>query len=809
MNSPMTARDSNERERDLSARRRRRASMACLNCRKSRIRCKVEADHNACTQCRQTGVSCAFDSRDGRKNRANSKVVANELSKRIRHLESLLRQNGHALALTAAEAEASNIPGHSVSQDQAFDFTEPQAVETDSESQGTPIYDDEPPPYTHLSQNSDRHISSSASSAPQHRSGSSESSTQSRNILGKLIPQPVKFDMASGRVRFFGPTTSMHILSRSTSDAEKSRESFWPISMLVKDLGPETHDYLIDLFFDCHNSALHIVHKWAFFDDLKGGGTQFYSNFLHMCMLAEGYRYADRTRNDIKKLAGQGKKEGNLSVFHAKAKKMAELELVKPGGIPSLQAFFLLGDLEVGIGRDDTGWMFAGMAFRLLFDVGLHVDPSELRLTEREVQIRHMVLWACIMNDVYWALYLGRPTMIKPSDIAPACLNKDFDRLIESQTRTYAYEKTIETRIYEALLQLMDLLEPLCETRDLRSKGPAVEREDAYLKIATLDRRLNGWYNELPERLKWCGENVRTAPSSFYLLHTQYHTALILLHRTFPTQPSSSKHTSASTTHFGNLSRQICVANALRVAEIITAYKARYSLQRIFVTGLQHIGTAATALMAEISMLQTETGRHEAQMERTRLLEYLRGLGECMMDMSETYQPAVLMASVVAHFTKGDVEEYGKDVVELQRGPHKRSMVAVPSSRVVTRASTLGTPDPPSQNIHNTASSSSSYNTSITSHLPTRATNTPSLSFALASSHPPPPPSTLDANNGSIGVGIGGLPFLPSSWFEDMDWEEDNEFLNLMGLKDLQGLNVGVGGGLMEGFELVGGAAGG
>lgn len=58
--------------------------------------------------------------------------------------------------------------------------------------------------------------------------------------------------------------------------------------------------------------------------------------------------------------------------------------------------------------------------------------------------------------------------MLKASDIAPTCLNKDFDRLIESQTRTYAYEKTIETRVYEAVLQLMDLLEPLCETRDLR-----------------------------------------------------------------------------------------------------------------------------------------------------------------------------------------------------------------------------------------------------------------------------------------------------------------------------------------------------
>ena len=105
--------------------------------------------------------------------------------------------------------------------------------------------------------------------------------------------------------------------------------------------------------------------------------------------------------------------------------------------------------------------------------------------------------------------------MIKPTDIAPACLNKDFDRLIESQARTYAYEKTIETRVYEAVLQLMDLLEPLCETRDLQKH---LKPADAYLKIATLDRKLNNWYSDLPERLRWTDENIRVAPATFYLL---------------------------------------------------------------------------------------------------------------------------------------------------------------------------------------------------------------------------------------------------------------------------------------------------
>ncbi|ORY18151.1 fungal-specific transcription factor domain-domain-containing protein [Clohesyomyces aquaticus] len=745
--------------------------------------CKVEPGQKACSQCRQTSTECNFDARDGRKNRANSKAVANELSQRIQQLESLLKDTGHGHA--AVEASSQLDLQHE---------QHPHSIETDSESQSTPCYDDEPPPYPEAAVSS-------------HAYQTSDAAAHSKAIVGKLAPRPVKFDMASGRVRFFGPTTNMHILTRSTIDAGRTSETFWPISALVRDLSPATHDYLIDLFFDCHNSAMHIVHKWAFLDDLKEGGTQWYSNFLHMCLLAEGYRYADKSRADIKKLACPGPES---STFHTKAKKMVELELVKPGGVPSIQALFLLGDLEVGIGRDDTGWMFAGMAFRLLFDVGLHVDPSELRLTEREVQIRHMVLWACILNDVYWALYLGRPTMLKASDMAPACLNKDFDRLIESQTRTYAYEKTIETRIYEALLQLMDLLEPLCETRDLRKN---LKPSDAYLNIATLDRRLNNWYADLPERLRWTPANVKTAPASFYLLHSQYHTALILLHRTFPTQPPQNVTRHSGSTHFSTLSRNVCISNAEQVAEIISQYRRRFDIRRIFVTGLQHVGTAATALMAEISTLQGET-QTEAQTEkdageRGRLLGYLDGLRGALREMSNMYQPAVLMASVIGHFIRDsgvpEKEDGAQDTgilvdasLAAERGKHLLP-VSAPDLARATGANTLAPFEGASSSMFSQASSSSSSGflhpssaSGSQSQINTRAPATPTFGFQNGGG----------TSNGGFDGG-GGLPFLPSSWFEEMNWEEDTEFLNLMGLKDLQSK------GLMDvdGFELLGGEA--
>jgi hypothetical protein len=215
----------------------------------------------------------------------------------------------------------------------------------------------------------------------------------------------------------------------------------------------------------------------------------------------------------------------------------------------------------------------------------------------------------------------------------------------------------------------------------------------------------------------------------------------------------------------------VCVSNAIQVAEIISQYRRRFPIQRIFVTGLQHVGTAATALMAEVSMLQSE----QDATERKRLLGYLREVRDTMHEMTEMYQPAVLMTTVVGHFirdsggelsSKDDTANSSTQTGDLSLGSASKMPINVPSSTNFTRASALAPPDLSFQ----------SSSQPLTRGSVTRGTATPVWGFQ--NSHPPFESS-------------GGLPFLPSSWFEEMNWEEDTEFLNLMGLKDLQNAGLG------------------
>lgn len=128
------------------------------------------------------------------------------------------------------------------------------------------------------------------------------------------------------------------------------------IDRLLADLSPATDDYLLTLFFDHGNYLVPVVGKEAFYRDKADGRLRWYNGFLHVCILAMGLRYADSSRSDVARLLLPSRD----STMHRGAIYLAEYQLQSHGGIPSVQAFLLLGDLEAACGRDDSGWMYGG-----------------------------------------------------------------------------------------------------------------------------------------------------------------------------------------------------------------------------------------------------------------------------------------------------------------------------------------------------------------------------------------------------------------------------------------------------------------
>ncbi|KAI1859654.1 uncharacterized protein JN550_011849 [Neoarthrinium moseri] len=493
----------------------------------------------------------------------------------------------------------------------------------------------------------------------------------------------LSFDQLSGRLRFFGPTANSHVYAESSDkfDSREPPEQVRRADRIIRSLTTTTYDYLMNMFWEHYNGVLVVIDRQAFESDRESQSPKFYSSFLHITMLAAGYRFADKDRDDIIKI-GLGNRESTL---HREAKYMLDIELERPGGIPSVQALLLLGDLECGVGRDNTGWMYSGMANRLAFDIGLHLDCSDNGLPEREVSIRHMTMRACVIYDKYWALFLGRPTSIKNQDIGMDLLSRQFSTMLTTVPGSSKPPRPVEPprsrtqEIYDQLVELMELAGRIVEIRESNKPGSnrepnlfaAAEAEDnAYLHVINLDRQLQNWYRRLPDHLTWKPANIKTAPFSFFLLHQQYHVSMILLHRPWAkyrsltdeastnshpspekSNPSPEPVLSQNSLGLGDptsivvdsrttLSRSICTQQAMRVARIFWQHRQRFDGKKVFVTGIQHAGTAAIALIAALS-------HHQNESDRRHHLGYLEAISHAIHDMSEAYHPAERMDALL------------------------------------------------------------------------------------------------------------------------------------------------------------------
>lgn len=140
----------------------------------------------------------------------------------------------------------------------------------------------------------------------------------------------LSFDQLSGRLRFFGPASNFHIYADNDTpvDVRESPEQVRRTERIIRSLTIEMHDYLMDLFWEYCNGVLHIVHKEAFNENMQNSNNKYYSGFLHISILAMGYRFADLERDDMKKIT-LGNRECTL---HREAKYMLDMELERPGG---------------------------------------------------------------------------------------------------------------------------------------------------------------------------------------------------------------------------------------------------------------------------------------------------------------------------------------------------------------------------------------------------------------------------------------------------------------------------------------------
>ncbi|TIA89657.1 hypothetical protein E3P99_01961 [Wallemia hederae] len=160
---------------------------------------------------------------------------------------------------------------------------------------------------------------------------------------------------------------------------------------------------LLTTYF-CWQCPQHLtITKSLFLRDMKNGGGPWYSPFLLNAL----YAHASRHLSTIE--------AGGDYAFKARVYLAGELD--KPSSIPTIQGLLILGGRDCALGRISQGFILAGIAFRMISDLGIdREDESALSsFSHEERTVHRRVVWSAYTWDKLISLVLGRaPTFPKP-----------------------------------------------------------------------------------------------------------------------------------------------------------------------------------------------------------------------------------------------------------------------------------------------------------------------------------------------------------------------------------------------------------
>jgi Fungal specific transcription factor domain len=240
------------------------------------------------------------------------------------------------------------------------------------------------------------------------------------------------------------------------------------------------------------------------------------------------------------------------------------LETLKPSSIPAIQALLQQSAREIVFARSSQGWLYAGMAFRMAFDIGIHLPSDKLQLfvkslSAEDIEIRKRLFWSCYTWDKIVSLYLGRMPGFTPSteDVPLSFMDDYSDKDLwapyygetpDPATAVAAnyppcpgYVVSCFRHLCKLCVILNDLMQDIysssaaarrnMEDTDRHTTADAKAANEApFIKIS---RDLRDWWISLPSHLRIPPDQMPqlAPPVHIMSLNLTYHTTLILLHR--------------------------------------------------------------------------------------------------------------------------------------------------------------------------------------------------------------------------------------------------------------------------------------
>lgn len=155
---------------------------------------------------------------------------------------------------------------------------------------------------------------------------------------------------------------------------------------------PELGFHLLSLHWNRQHHSFLLTYRPAFMRDMACGG-KYFSKLLLNAIYYGASKFSPRLElrrdpNDVR-TAGWA--------FRKRVKELLG-DALDRSEITTIQALLVMTNSLFALGDErSAAWMYAGLAFRMIVDLGIHVDrpfvPASSTLTEEDVEIHRRVFW--------------------------------------------------------------------------------------------------------------------------------------------------------------------------------------------------------------------------------------------------------------------------------------------------------------------------------------------------------------------------------------------------------------------------------
>ncbi|OOQ91005.1 Zn(II)2Cys6 transcription factor [Penicillium brasilianum] len=449
------------------------------------------------------------------------------------------------------------------------------------------------------------------------------------DIVHRLSDRMGSLQIGSDRqVRYYGPTSHFNLLRMPTPDnltihrnVRKDGQDYLYRMGIGKSVPADLEAHLINLFFTWHNPSFDVVdrkmyeaakQRWQV--DMED--TPYYSEALNNAMCCLGAAFEPRYHPNFITYPK------SVSDFFAdRAKTLLDIELDSPC-LATVQAMVVLSGHDIGCKRDARGWLYSGMAMRLAFDLGLHLDMSSHvsggSISAAEAELRRMVFWGAYTLDQHWGFLLGRPFRINMEDVTVdrPCRDSNWDQAqrwtpyglpfpVSSLPDSSVVNPVTALSQYRTLL--CEIMTPLGHVLYGSSK---ISKHDLQSLNAKTTKKLLQWKANLPTPLQvdLDNPNIPYLPHML-LLHMHYYQAIIHAHRPWISKSSIQPQPAQGPGH--THARKMCVESATAIAKLLHLYELRYTFRRMNIQAVAITCSAALMLIFATILDRHSSHDHE------------------------------------------------------------------------------------------------------------------------------------------------------------------------------------------------------